>query len=118
MSAAGLALATVPRWTARLYTPEAAVLAASAALLRIAALFEIFDGPQVVATGALRGLGDTRTPALAHLAGYWLIGMPIAYVLCFTFNWGVTGIWVGLTSALILIGSILLAAWHRKMKMA
>ena len=111
-----LALAFVPRWIARLYTPEAAVIAASAALLRIAALFEIFDGLQVVATGALRGLGDTRTPALAHLAGYWLIGMPVAYVLCFTYGWGVTGIWVGLTSALILIGLILLAAWHREIK--
>jgi MATE family multidrug resistance protein len=114
MSAAGLALAIVPRWIARLYTPEAAVIAASAALLRIAALFEIFDGLQVVATGALRGLGDTRTPALAHLAGYWLIGMPVAYVLCFSYGWGVTGIWVGLTSALILIGLILLVAWHRE----
>ena len=118
MSAAGLALALVPRWIARLYTPEAAVIAASAALLRIAALFEIFDGLQVVATGALRGLGDTRTPALAHLAGYWLIGMPVAYVLCFTFGWGVTGIWIGLTSALILIGLILLAVWHRKLRVA
>lgn len=114
MTAAGLALAVVPRWIARLYTPEAAVIAASAALLRIAALFEIFDGLQVVATGALRGLGDTRTPALVHLGGYWLIGMPIAYLLCFSYGWGVTGIWVGLTSALILIGLILLAAWHRK----
>jgi MATE family multidrug resistance protein len=114
MSAAGLALAFVPRWIARLYTPEAAVIAASSALLRIAALFEIFDGLQVVATGALRGLGDTRTPALAHLAGYWLIGMPVAYVLCFSYGWGVTGIWVGLTSALILIGLILLVAWHRE----
>ena len=74
MSAAGLALAFAPRWIARLYTPEAAVIAASATLLRIAALFEIFDGLQVVATGALRGLGDTRTPALAHLAGYWIVG--------------------------------------------
>jgi multidrug resistance protein, MATE family len=118
MSAAGLALAFVPRSIARLYTPEAAVIAASAALLRIAALFEIFDGLQVVATGALRGLGDTRTPALAHLFGYWLIGMPVAYVLCFTYGWGVTGIWVGLTSALIAIGLILLAAWHRKIKVA
>jgi len=118
MSAAGLALTFVPRWIARLYTPEAAVIAASAALLRIAALFEIFDGLQVVATGALRGLGDTRTPAIAHLAGYWLIGMPVAYVLCFTYGWGVTGIWVGLTSALILIGLILLAAWHRKIRVA
>ena len=114
MSAAGLALAIIPRWIARLYTPEAAVIAAGAALLRIAALFEIFDGLQVVATGALRGLGDTRTPALAHLAGYWLLGMPIAWVLCFTYNWGVTGIWVGLTSALIAIGLVLLAAWHRE----
>jgi MATE family multidrug resistance protein len=118
MGSAGLALALVPRWIARLYTPEAAVIAASAALLRIAALFEVFDGLQVVATGALRGLGDTRTPALAHLAGYWMIGLPVAYVLCFTYGWGVTGIWVGLTSALILIGLILLAAWHREMKVA
>jgi MATE family multidrug resistance protein len=118
MGAAGLALAFVPRWIARLYTPEAAVIAASAGLLRIAALFEIFDGLQVVATGALRGLGDTRTPALAHFAGYWIIGMPVAYVLCFTWGWGVTGIWVGLTSALIAVGLILLVAWHREMKAA
>jgi MATE family multidrug resistance protein len=118
MSAAGLALAFIPRWIARLYTPEAAVVAASAALLRIAALFEIFDGLQVVATGALRGLGDTRTPALAHLAGYWIVGMPVAYVLCIPYGWGVTGIWVGLTSALILIGLILLAAWHREIQVA
>ena len=53
----------VPRWIVRLYTPDAAVIAASAMLLRIAALFELFDGLQVVATGALRGLGDTRTPS-------------------------------------------------------
>jgi len=118
MSAAGLALAFVPRWIARLYTPEAAVIAASATLLRIAALFEIFDGLQVVATGALRGLGDTRTPALAHLAGYWIVGLPVAYVLCFSYGWGVTGIWVGLTGALIAVGMILLAAWHREMKAA
>jgi MATE family multidrug resistance protein len=118
MSTAGLALAIVPRWIARLYTPEVAVIGASAALLRIAALFEIFDGLQVVATGALRGLGDTRTPAIAHFAGYWIVGMPVAWFLCFTYGWGVTGIWVGLTSALILIGLLLLAAWHREMKVA
>ena len=116
MGAAGLALAFVPRWIARLYTGEAAVIAAGAALLRIAALFEIFDGLQVVATGALRGLGDTHTPALAHLAGYWVLGIPIAWTLCFTYGWGVTGIWIGLTAALIAIGLVLLAAWHRENK--
>ena len=44
--------------------------------------------------------------------------MPVAWFLCFNYGWGVTGIWVGLTSALILIGSILFLAWHREMKMA
>ena len=53
-----------------------------------------------------------------ELAGYWIVGLPVTYVLCFTYGWGVTGIWVGLTSALILIGLLLLAAWHREMKVA
>jgi len=115
MSAAGLALAFAPRWIARLYTPEMAVIAASAGLLRIAALFEIFDGLQVVATGALRGVGETRIPAYAHLGGYWGLGLPVAYFLCFTLGWGVSGIWTGLTSALIAIGIVLLLAWRRKL---
>jgi MATE family multidrug resistance protein len=113
MGAAGLALTFAPRAIARLYTPEAVVLAAGTALLRLAALFQIFDGFQVVATGALRGLGDTRTPAYAHLVGYWIFGMPIAWLLCFYYGWGVKGIWVGLTTALILIGVILVVVWQR-----
>jgi Na+-driven multidrug efflux pump len=44
--------------------------------------------------------------------------MPVAWFLCFTYGWGVTGIWVGLTSALILIGLLLLAAWHREIRTA
>ena len=113
MGTAGLALTLVPSWIARLYTPEAAVIAAGVTLLRIAALFQIFDGLQVVATGALRGLGDTRTPAYAHLVGYWIFGMPIAWLLCFRSGWGVSGIWVGLTTALVMIGVILVWVWHR-----
>jgi MATE family multidrug resistance protein len=85
------------------------------ALLRIAAFFELFDGLQTVATGALRGLGDTRSPMLAHLAGYWMVGLPVAYLLCFHFRWGAPGIWVGLLAALILIGSALLAVWKRQL---
>ena len=76
--------------------------------------FELFDGFQIVATGALRGLGDTRQPMLAHLLGYWVVGVPIAYVLCFPLHWGATGIWVGLTAALILIGAALVTVWWRR----
>jgi len=87
MGGAGVLLGAAPRWIVRIYTQDAAVIAGGAVLLRIAALFQLFDGLQVVATGALRGLGDTRTPMLAHLAGYWGVCLPVAYLLCFRFGW-------------------------------
>jgi MATE family multidrug resistance protein len=112
MAGAGVALGTVPRWIVRIYTTDAGVIATGVVLLRIAALFQLFDGLQTVSTGALRGLGDTRTPMLAHLAGYWAVGLPVAYLLCFRLGWGAAGIWVGLSAALIPIGSALVAAWR------
>jgi MATE family, multidrug efflux pump len=116
MGAAGILLWGAPRLIVRLFIPDAAVISAGAVLLRIAAFFELFDGLQVVATGALRGMGDTRTPMWAHMAGYWIIGMPVTYVLCFTLGWGAPGIWVGLSTALILIGVILVWAWRRRIR--
>lgn len=113
MGTAGLCLWFLPRWIIAIYSADAAVTALGAGLLHIAALFQLFDGLQVVTTGALRGLGDTRTPMLAHLAGYWIIGLPICYVLAFPFGWGVRGIWTGLCTALILIGTGLVLVWRR-----
>ena len=65
---------------------------------------------------ALRGIGDTRTPMLAHLAGYWAIGLPISYTLCFPYRWGAPGIWVGLSTALILIGASLVLVWRARVR--
>jgi MATE family multidrug resistance protein len=116
MGGAGLALALLPRWIIWIYTRDAAVIGVGAGLLRIAALFQLFDGFQVVAGGALRGLGDTRSPMLAHLAGYWVIGMPVVYVSCFSFGWGAQGIWAGLCLALILIGIALVWVWRWRLR--
>jgi MATE family multidrug resistance protein len=116
MGAAGVLLALAPKWIVRLYIGDAAVVACGALLLRIAAVFELFDGLQVVANGALRGLGDTRTPMLVHLAGYWAVGMPVAYGLCFPLRWGAPGIWVGLSAALVLIGAALVVFWRRAIR--
>jgi MATE family multidrug resistance protein len=113
MGAAGVAFWTVPRWIMRTFIHDDAVVAIGTVLLRIAAFLELFDGVQVVAGGALRGLGDTRTPAVAHFAGYWIIGLPVAYVLCFPMGWGAAGIWVGLCAALIPIGAALVFVWSR-----
>jgi MATE family multidrug resistance protein len=113
MAIAGVMLLTIPHWIARMFTPDADVIAAGATLLRVAAFFQLFDGLQVVATGALRGAGDTRTPAYCHFAGYWIIGLPAGALLCFHYGLGAAGLWMGLSGGLILIGIVLALAWRR-----
>lgn len=113
MSAAAVTLLTVPRVIARIFTPVPEVISAAATLLRIAAFFQLFDGLQVVATGALRGAGDTRTPMLCHFGGYWLLGLPLGAVLCFKFGYGAAGLWAGLSAGLIAIGVVLALFWRR-----
>jgi MATE family multidrug resistance protein len=95
-----------------LYTRDPRVMALGSSLLWIVAAFQIFDGIQTVSTGALRGLGETRVPMLANLAGYWLLGLPLGMTLCFVLHWGIYGLWIGLSVALILIATTLLARWQ------
>jgi MATE family multidrug resistance protein len=113
MTCASAALLIFPHAIARMYTPATDVIRATTFLLAAGAAFQLFDGIQTVATGALRGAGDTRTPMLCHLIAYWIIGLPLGYWLCFGLNWGAFGLWAGLSLALILIGIVLLVVWRR-----
>lgn len=117
MSCAAAALLLVPQAIARAFTPETAIIGAGAALLRVAAFFQLFDGFQVVATGALRGAGDTRTPMLCHFTGYWIIGLPLGAWLCFRDAMGARGLWIGLSIGLILIGIVLVGFWRRTVRL-
>jgi len=114
MSCSALAFLLFPRPILQVYTNDATVLNLGTGLLAIAALFQLFDGVQTVTTGALRGLGNTRTPMLVNLGGYWVCGLPIGYLLCFNWHYGVFGLWIGLCLALIVIAAILLEAWRRE----
>ena len=116
MALAGVALLAAPRWIARIYTTDEAVIQNAAALLAAGAAFQLFDGIQSVATGALRGAGDTRTPMLCHFTAYWIIGLPLGAWLCFARGWGALGLWIGLSLALILIGIVLLAVWRKTVR--
>lgn len=102
---------TMPEQLIRIYTRDPDVIAVGVTVLFICAVFQLFDGLQTVTTGALRGLGDTRTPMVANLIGHWVIGLPAGYLLCFQRGWGVAGLWTGLSIGLILIGSMLLWVW-------
>jgi MATE family multidrug resistance protein len=111
MLGAAAVLLLMPHALLRPFTADRVVLAAGAQLLAVAAVFQLFDGLQVVATGALRGVGDTRTPMLWNLVGHWAIGLPVAYVACFPLGWGVVGLWFGLAAGLMLCGVVLLRVW-------
>ena len=115
--AAALAFVLLPREIARAYTHDGQVISLAVKLLAIAAVFQVFDGVQTVATGALRGMGNTRTPMTWNLVCYWVIGLPFGCWLCFVLHWGAVGLWDGLCVALVLIGVGLLWAWDSAAKL-
>src|SRR5947209_8165797 len=116
MTLAGIVLLLFPHAIARVYTPDPVVIKNTVTLLAAGAAFQLFDGIQTVATGALRGAGDTRTPMFCHFIAYWIIGLPLGAWLCFKRGWGAFGLWAGLSLALILIGIVLLFAWRRTVR--
>lgn len=94
------AFIAAPYPLSRIFTDLEDVLAVAVVLVPLAGLFQVFDGTQVVAMGVLRGSADTRVPMLIHLAGFWLVGVPIAWLLAFHFDLGPAGLWWGLVVAL------------------
>lgn len=114
MTASAVVFLAAPRLILGVFTPDAQVVGIGLTLIFVAALFQIFDGLQVAATGTLRGLGDTRTPMRMNLAGHWMCGLPIGYTLCFVAGWGVIGLWIGVLIGLTVIGAVLLAIWRRR----
>jgi MATE family multidrug resistance protein len=85
---------------AGLFVPDADVRSLAAGLLVVAGFFQVFDGLQVVALSALRGLGDVRQPAVLVALAYWGIALPLAGLLAFGLHLGPTGIWIGLAAGL------------------
>jgi MATE family multidrug resistance protein len=116
MACTATAFLAIPRVLIGLFSREAEVLAIASSLLFVGALFQLFDGVQGVLTGTLRGLGDTRTPMITNLAGHWLFGLPIGYLLCFPLGLGVIGLWFGLSIGLTIVAVILLIIWTKKIR--
>ncbi len=109
MTLFGLLFGLAPQLLARLYTPDPPVIAVAVALLPIAALFQVFDGTQVVATGVLRGTAETALPAATALVGYWGLGLPIGWLLANRAGLGPRGLWWGLALGLAVVAVLLVA---------
>lgn len=85
---------------ARGFSTDPVVTTLAARLLLVAAIFQLFDGGQVVAAGALRGLTDVKVPTLITFTAYWLLALPAGYFLAFHTGMGPTGVWAGLAAGL------------------
>jgi MATE family multidrug resistance protein len=94
-------------------TDDPGVLAATAPLLVVAAVFQVSDGVQAVGAGVLRGAGDTRFTFLANMVGHWGIGFPVAIGLGIVRAQGITGLWWGLCIGLSAVGLGLLVRFVR-----
>ena len=92
------------------------VIPLAASFLILAAVFQIFDGGQVVAAGMLRGLQDTRIPMFLALLGYWGIGLPLGAALAFWADWKGMGIWVGLAAGLAMVAVLMTRRWIKRLE--
>lgn len=113
MTACAIAFITVPGPLASILTDEAAVIAAAIPLLAVAAAFQLFDGVQAVAAGALRGAGDTRWPLALNLVGHYAIGIPVGAWLAFEKEMGTVGLWWGLSAGLTTVAIALTTRFLR-----
>ncbi|OZC03244.1 MATE family efflux transporter [Rubricoccus marinus] len=105
-----------PDWVVFLYAgaaPEAELAALATALLGIAAVFQLVDGIQATAAGALRGLKDTTVPAIIGAVAYWGVGLGVGAGLAFGLDWGARGLWWGLTAGLAAAAVLLVGRFQR-----
>lgn len=82
------------------FVQDAAVVALAAQLLMMAALFQMFDGTQVIGAAVLRAITDLKIPALITFTAYWVIALPLGYALGVRGGWGGVGIWAGIATGL------------------
>lgn len=113
MLASGAIFALFPGPLVRLFTDDPRIVALGTRLMYVAALFQVFDGVQAVAAGALRGAGDVRAPFLLNLGAHWLVGFPLAIALGFGAGLGALGLWYGLLAGLALVSVALTARFLR-----
>jgi len=117
MGAAAVVLWTVPNAIIAVYVDIAdpanrATVQMAQRLIEIAALFQVFDGMQVIAAGVLRGYRDTMVPMLLATLGYWGVGFAGCWLLAFPLGYGAVGLWWGLALGLAVVAILLTLRFH------
>ena len=114
MGVAAIVFVILRNFFPSLYISDSEVIEIASQLLVVAAFFQISDGVQVVAMGALRGFEDVRIPTLIAVTAYWIIGLPVGYLLAFRLGLGANGIWYGLLIGLSVAAVLLFLRFQQK----
>lgn len=113
MVATAIVFMTIPHHLARVFIDDRPVVALATGFLVMAGVFQVSDGIQVLAIGALRGLKDTMRPMITNLISYWLIGIPAGYLLAFEAGLEGIGLWWGLVIGLSVAAVMHTLRFHR-----
>jgi len=113
MTVTGVFFISLNHYLPRLYNDDVEVINAAASLLVVAAFFQISDGLQAVGLGMLRGLADVKVPTIITLIAYWIIALPLGYLLGFAFDMGPVGVWYGLLAGLSVAAILLMNRFDR-----
>jgi len=116
MACFGIIFITLHNFLPSLYINDPDVISIAGQLLIIAAIFQIFDGTQAVGIGILRGLTDVKIPTFITFVAYWVIALPVGYVLGFDFHLKVVGVWIGLLLGLVTSAVLLTLRFNRRSK--
>lgn len=114
MALSAIFLVTFARTVLGWFNASDAVIGVAVPLFVAAGVFQVFDGLQVAAIGALRGLGDTRSALIWNAIGYWGVTLPLGYYLCFQRGLGALGLWLGFCCGLAICGVALVRRWHAR----
>ena len=96
-----------------LFNKNESVLGMAALLILFAGIFQISDSTQAIGAGLLRGIKDVKFPTILICIAYWVVGIPLGYLLAFHFDMGATGIWIGLITGLTLASLFLISRFLR-----
>jgi MATE family multidrug resistance protein len=102
---------------AREFTADGAVRALTVRLLILAGVFQIFDGIQIVSSGALRGFADTKVPFVIGVIAYWVVALPVSWFAAFPLQGGAPGIWAGYVAGLGLAAVAMWMRLHKKCRL-
>jgi MATE family multidrug resistance protein len=112
-SATTVLFLALPAPLAAAYVREPGVVALAATLIPLAGVFQLFDGMQAIAGGALRGAADTRAAMVANILGFWMVGLPVGLTLAFRAGMGPRGLWWGLVIGLAAVAAVLVVRLYR-----